>query len=179
MNVHFLYGMLFLLSAGFYWGMLYLHGSTQNDMYLFLSRQLPGQLFYFILGAWVTEAQYTPWFSKLLLWIGVPCALGLFFPLGVLAGSLALAGTIFFFAFSIPVFHYPFKREDISYGLYIYHFPVIQCLVFYGYFNNSPWVAVVLSLVYTIILACLSWIFIEKPFIIKKHVYKLGKVANG
>jgi peptidoglycan/LPS O-acetylase OafA/YrhL len=168
MNVHFLYGGVFFLSVGFYLGMLYLYNTSHKDMYLFLSRQIPGQLFYFIPGAWVGEMDNKPWFKSLISRIGFPCILVLFLPLGAMAGSLALAFVVFFFAFSIPAINYPFKQEDISYGLYIYHFPVIQTLVYYGVYNRSAALGVLLSVACTVILAILSWVFIEKRFIIKR-----------
>lgn len=51
---------------------------------------------------------------------------------------------------------------DFSYGLYLYAFPVQQTLV--GLVGpGKPWVIVVLSLFCTLLLAALSWRWIEKP----------------
>lgn len=177
MNAHLLYGLLFGASLGYHLATIYLYNQSNTEMYMFLSRQLPGQLFYFILGAWVNEIDTKSWFKPAIISLGVPCLIGLFLPIGVAAGSIALAIVVFFVAIGIPAIPYPLKKEDISYGLYIYHFPVIQTLVYFGFFDsalNGP----LLSIVITVVLACLSWLVVEKPFIVKKASYKTGMLAG-
>lgn len=54
-------------------------------------------------------------------------------------------------------------KSDISYGVYIYAFPVQQTLVLLG---SAPWGAVLnsaLTLVITAVFAWLSWVYIERP----------------
>ncbi len=183
-NVHLLYALLFLSSVGYYIGMKHLHQVHNNDNYLFLSRQIPGQLFYFILGAWASELETKPWFATAVRWLGVPFFIALFFPTPLIVQSILLAVSVFFFAYMVPTIRYPYKDEDISYGLYIYHFPVIQVLVYYQLFNYSALEGLIGSVLITIFLAALSWVFIEKPFIVKKTNRKngvkwIGSVLNN
>lgn len=173
-----LYGLLFLLSTGYFFSMTYLYHTTQKDIFLFLSRQIPGELFFFIIGATVAEIDHLPEFRKWVKWLGVPAFIALFLPLGIVAGAIVQALAIFFFAFIVPPLRYPFKREDLSYGIYIYHFPVIQVLVHYGWFNRSPFLGLAASLLITIVLAALSWIFIEKPFILKRLQLKVNAIGK-
>ena len=167
-NKHFLYGFLFLSSIGYFLLMKYLYIHNSNDNYLFLSRQIPGQLFYFVLGGWMAELEKNQYFINIVKRAGSLCIVVLFFPLPILVQSILLALSVYFFAYSIPVINYPYRKEDVSFGLYIYHFPVIQILVFYKFYSNNPFVGLALSLCITFLLAILSWIFIEKPFIQKK-----------
>ncbi|RYG24178.1 acyltransferase [bacterium] len=81
---------------------------------------------------------------------------------------------LFYIAFNRRLRLYDFgKRGDISYGLYLYGFPIQQLLVYH--FGDtlrqiSPAIAgrvviVVLNLALTILVALASWHFVEKPFL--------------
>ena len=178
-KVHYLYAVLFIASVTYFLGMMHLYKATTNNIFLFLSRQTPGQLFYFILGAWASEIDDKTLFKRIISWLGLPCLVALFFPLGVVLESFVLAIVVFFIAFCIPAINYPMKREDISYGLYIYHFPVIQVLVYFHFFDNSIALSIALSVVITIVLAALSWFFIEKPSITKKLNWQLPALLRS
>ncbi|GBG36915.1 acyltransferase family protein [Mycobacterium montefiorense] len=52
---------------------------------------------------------------------------------------------------------------DLSYGFYIYGFPVQQVLVISGLINLNPFAFAVISTIATLPLAALSWFVIEKP----------------
>lgn len=58
------------------------------------------------------------------------------------------------------------NESDISYGLYIYHMPIINTFLYlqFGnlYFN------ILISILLTILFSLLSWKFVEKPFLQKK-----------
>tara|TARA_B100000963_G_scaffold87142_1_gene74731 strand:- start:2428 stop:3468 length:1041 start_codon:yes stop_codon:yes gene_type:complete len=59
------------------------------------------------------------------------------------------------------------KRNDISYGIYIYHMPVVNFVIYYGYKGGN---ALALTLVCTFLIALFSWFLIEKPSLkIKKN----------
>ncbi len=52
------------------------------------------------------------------------------------------------------------KQHDISYGVYIYHMPVINGLLFLGI---TGWTGMVIMLPATFLLASLSWMLVERP----------------
>ncbi|WP_258103904.1 acyltransferase [Marinoscillum sp. MHG1-6] len=52
---------------------------------------------------------------------------------------------------------------DISYGVYLYAFPIQQTLIFFFYPNISVWVLFILSMFLSSVLGYLSWIFVEHP----------------
>jgi peptidoglycan/LPS O-acetylase OafA/YrhL len=56
-------------------------------------------------------------------------------------------------------------RTDLSYGVYIYAWPVQQFLVICGFGILNPFVFALVSAAGTLPLAALSWFFVEKPAI--------------
>ncbi len=89
-----------------------------------------------------------------------------------------LAIVVFSFAYSFPSFSKSLlKGNDISYGVYIYHIPIINILIYYGYMSNIYYVF--LTIAATIIMAIFSWIVIEKRSIkFKKHPLNPLSLAN-
>ncbi len=82
-----------------------------------------------------------------------------------------LVATIFSCAYTLPTLsHKLFRGNDISYGIYIYHMPVVNFLLYYGY-NNGILIQMIAMLI-CIALAITSWVLIEKPAIkLKKHPF--------
>lgn len=80
-----------------------------------------------------------------------------------------LATLVFSFAYSYPTLSKKFLRgNDISYGVYIYHTPIHNLLIFYGLISNILYVYMALAA--TLFIATASWVFIEKPSLkLKKH----------
>lgn len=58
-------------------------------------------------------------------------------------------------------------RNDISYGVYIYHMPIINGLMFYGLVGAPAWLVVAMGL--TFVMAALSWFLIERPALARKR----------
>ena len=56
------------------------------------------------------------------------------------------------------------NHGDLSYGIHILHFPVIQRLVSIGSIRESPFGALEATLVAVLALASASWHRVEKPF---------------
>ena len=59
------------------------------------------------------------------------------------------------------------KGNDFSYGIYIYHMPIVNFLIYLGFSGNIFWSLI--ALVVTVIVAVLSWFYIEKPCLKLKH----------
>ena len=61
------------------------------------------------------------------------------------------------------------RKNDISYGIYLFHFPVIQAIMFCSVSDWTPLASLTLLPALTLLiaspLAWVSWILIEKPFI--------------
>jgi len=86
------------------------------------------------------------------------------------------------FAYKAPA---PFRKTnglDYSYGIYIYAFPVQQSVSLIGAQQELPWISVLLiSAAITLLLAGLSWHFIEKPALSLKNLLlqKPGSVTSA
>lgn len=95
----------------------------------------------------------------------IPAALMIAFGDGVLFGAsgnrlglcyfIAYTGLIFWLAFGIPAY---FLKPDFSYGVYIWHMPIIN-LFLVVFAPNS----LLLVLVAVFAMAAMSWYFVEKP----------------
>jgi peptidoglycan/LPS O-acetylase OafA/YrhL len=82
-----------------------------------------------------------------------------------------LAILIFTFAYSFPDVGNKFlQRNDFSYGVYIYHIPILNLFIYYGFTGNL--LIGFITLLITIIIAIFSWLTIEKPAIrLKKNPF--------
>lgn len=68
---------------------------------------------------------------------------------------------ILWVAFSLPCFRLSF---DFSYGIYIWHMPIINTLLFLKF--ESVWLTVLM----TVIFSAISWYFVERPMLRRKQI---------
>lgn len=69
--------------------------------------------------------------------------------------------------------------NDISYGIYIYAFPVQQMLILQGTAHYGPLINALLTLLITSGFAYLSWRFVEHPALrLKNLAFKRGQIAT-
>ena len=76
---------------------------------------------------------------------------------------------VFSFAFSFRnLSDFLLKRNDFTYGIYIYHMLVVNVFVHLKMVGEMKYIAAVVTL--TIAVGMMSWFFIERPFLqLKKH----------
>lgn len=91
--------------------------------------------------------------------------------LAELSLNIMLAYFVFYFAyFQAPKLAWMSKIDDLSYGIYIYHWAILQTV--FMYFPNFGVVTLfVTSMILTTILAALSWHFVEKPALSQKKAF--------
>ncbi len=87
--------------------------------------------------------------------------------------ALAVLGSylIFWFAFRCPVL--PISRfankTDLSYGIYLYAWPIQSTIAFFTDRSINPWTLSAISLALAAAAAWASWTFIEKPALALAH----------
>jgi peptidoglycan/LPS O-acetylase OafA/YrhL len=123
--------------------------------------------FVFIILAYITACFFTVKFLKMGLGNTIHPLL-----------YIILVSVIFSFAYSFSTLSdYLLKKNDISYGVYIYHVPVINIFMYYGYVSRALFVFLVLVL--SFVAASISWYFIERPAIkLKKNTINSLQSVN-
>ena len=159
----------YLLSISYLLVVQFYADKTGSSLLLELSRQLPGQLCYFFSGAFfyyyfsefIKYKFYFLFFSLLTFFLNNQLPLTIVMP-------FALACIVIFLAFFYCFGNFG-KFGDISYGVYILHFPVIQTLLSLNYFTNPYYLTTVLSV--TALLSFMMWHLIEKKFLLPRNHY--------
>ncbi len=130
-----------------------------------LARQLPGQLGYFIVGAlcyyqldFFARHRYPIFVLAVLILL-----LNAHWPLDALE-PLALGGVVLFLALFTPPLRIG-KYGDFSYGVYILHFPLIQCFIAKGWFAGQSLLFLLAVLCATLCGAVLMWHGVESRFL--------------
>jgi peptidoglycan/LPS O-acetylase OafA/YrhL len=178
---------IFILKRSRFWGLvgvyifstiyllvcIYLTQKSDSNIYNLLQRQLPGQLMFFISGAFLYY--YFEHFKK---YSHIYLIFALF---GIAISNFISFSPIFAFALAIVIIYFATvfkylgnwgKYGDFSYGIYIWHFPIIQIFISLGIFNYSNILAILGIIIFASISTYLSWNFVEKPFLRKKSHYK-------
>lgn len=137
--------------------------------------QVQGQYFTFFIGGMTVLLlfQYHS-YLKYLIWVCVPLMVLPYmvnYPLlEQCIGSLEpylFAITLVGVAYILSFLSFFRRLDNITYGLYLYHFPVIQVLVHYRLHERSIVLTLILAVLITAILATLSWKLIEQPLMNK------------
>ncbi|MGC4059755.1 MAG: acyltransferase [Aquabacterium sp.] len=168
---HRVLGACFLFGCAWWCGFMYLAAITGKAAFAELAKQMPGQLMYFMPGAWCyCERDRLKRMAWRLPLIGVALLLcasqwgrhslvpdALLHPIG-------LAACVFWIAYGLPYVKVT-RYGDLSYGIYIWHFPVIQTLVQLGLYSAAPMPALLATLCVVLALAWCSWRYIEAPML--------------
>jgi peptidoglycan/LPS O-acetylase OafA/YrhL len=171
-NFYVLIIIVYLLSVTYYMYFL----SIDNYR---IAKQLPGALAFFGTGIVFYKN-----FSLLQKWkdyIIIPCLIIFFLEHYILKTQLlkpvAFGFMVFYVAYSFRFLNNFGKYGDFTYGIYIYHFPLIQLFVYLGLFNKYPPILIcMLFLMLTLLLAILSWYLIEIPYLSKNRRLRQKKL---
>jgi peptidoglycan/LPS O-acetylase OafA/YrhL len=151
---------------------------TGSGIYVELGRQLPGQLSYFMAGAFFYY--FLPLFKRRVEYFLVAAVsaltINIYFPLPILE-PLALATVVVFLGQFLYVGNFG-KYGDFSYGVYILHFPVTQLLLLSGWFQESPWYFLITVILMTTGCAIAMWHLVEKRFLHRNSHYIAATSAH-
>lgn len=177
---YYLLVLLYLIGLAYKFLMVHYLNRTGNVFFNTLSNQLPAFLPYFSCG--IALHYYFDTYikhSKMLFFLAIPVFLvEHYYGLEVLK-PLALSAMLFYIAFNFKVFNNFGKHGDISYGIYIFHFPIIQLFVNYHIFEDfNPWLSAGVIILIVIALGFLSWNFLEKRFLSRKTLHRYGGTTS-
>jgi peptidoglycan/LPS O-acetylase OafA/YrhL len=146
---------------------------TGLEFYEDLAKQLPGQLSYFMAGGFFYY--YLPLFVRRVAWFVVPAAIVLaldtFRHPAPMLEPFALATIVVFFGLFLYVGNFG-KYGDFSYGVYIVHFPIIQVLLWSGWFDGtSPMLYLATVIALTALAGVTMWHLVEKRFLLRSSHY--------
>ncbi|MFN8433908.1 MAG: acyltransferase [Anaerolineales bacterium] len=151
---------------------------TEKELFQELGRQLPGQLCYFLAGAFLYYNLSQ--FEKYVIYFIIPSSLVLivnqFYPIHWIE-PFALATIIIFLSLFLYIGEIG-KYGDFSYGIYILHSPVLQIFIQYGWFKENPWLYLSAGLLTTFVLAIFLWHGVEKRFLLRNSHYLSNPTRN-
>jgi len=137
-----------------------------------IARQLPGQLSYFCLGG--MAYYYFDYFNKYgryLFFIALGGYIANYFINLIYFLPIFIAIIVIYFANCFYYLGNYGKYGDISYGVYIYHFPIIQLFIYFGLFESNPFLSLIITTILLIILSLFSWHFIERKYLLRSSHY--------
>jgi peptidoglycan/LPS O-acetylase OafA/YrhL len=152
---------------------------TGSQIYLELGRQLPGQLSYFVAGGlFYYHFSFFERWSRLLLCAAIlVLIINSYWSVGALE-PVALATTVMFLSM-FPYLGNFGRHGDFSYGVYILHFPILQCLIGSGIFSDSPWLFLAAGASATLAGAVAMWHLVEKRFLLRTSHYVAASTPAG
>ncbi len=138
---------------------------TGSEIYGKLAKQLPGQLCFFAGGALAYyRTRAGKGISTILPALGVIAyALSSNIFIQDIAAPLSVTAIVYWAAIVAPRLPPVASNGDFSYGIYLYHFPIIQSLVALGLFHRSALAAFLMLVVAVGMCAVLSWHIVEYP----------------
>lgn len=160
--------LIFILSISYRECFEYLYNTTNKEIYSILGRQMGSQLVYFYSGTAIL--MYFDKFQKYIKFL-FPISLAIYILKSKLfifecLAPFAFAVVIIGIAYNFKYLNFLGKYSNVAYGIYLFHFPVIQTILHYKIHEYSLSLALTLSILFTIALAVFSWHFIEKPFML-------------
>ena len=166
---------LYVMSVIYLTGFEAMAEHTGRPYFAMLARQLPGQLTYFIVGGLfhyhelVMRHRALPIFlvSLTLLLFRVPLIDPILTP-------VCLGFVVMYFAMGIPFLGNFGRHGDFSYAIYIFHYPVLQFLVWKGLFAWNVTFAFILAIAVVLFLAWVSWHLVERRWLRKSSHYVLS-----
>ncbi len=162
--------LIYVLSYIYKMWMGHLYVESGELIYRIMQRQVGGQLLFFYSG--VAILMYFDYFQRYIRWLFlVALAVGVaskwvnwFDAIEPLCIAIVIIG----FAYNCRWFVWMRKYDNIAYDIYLFHYPIIQLVVYWGLPERNIYWALAVVVAMTISLSLLSWYFIERPVMRRK-----------
>ena len=162
--------LIYVLSYLYKVWMGHMYVESGEMIYRIMQRQVGGQLLFFYSG--VAILMYFDYFQR---------HIRLLFPIALAVGiaskfvnwfdaiePLCIAIVIIGFAYNCRWFVWMRRYDNIAYDIYLFHYPVIQLVVYWGLPERNIYLALAVVIGMTLLLSLLSWYFIERPVMRRK-----------
>lgn len=155
------------------WRLILGHLSADYPVADLLARQLPGQMSFFVTGI-----ALACWKDRLAWRFLLPMAGLALLVLSVLAPwaealrAMGIGIVVVWLAAGVAPLPDAARYGDISYGLYIVHFPIIQACVAAGLFSMAPTLAGACAAGLSVLAAFMLWHLVEKPALRRDSAYR-------
>ena len=146
-----------------------------------LARQLPGQMAFFASGMALWQCR--DWARRHVRELGLigvmGVALGLLWPVADFLRAASLAALVAWAAFAPGPALRAARWGDVSYGVYITHFPVLQALVALGVFASIGFaLGLVLATALVFFCSYVLWFAVEKPALRRNSHYRRAEKGS-
>ncbi|MBV6477217.1 MAG: acyltransferase [Rhodocyclaceae bacterium] len=169
---------IYVASVAYEWILSALASRGGGALYAELARQLPGQMSYFVSGAFFFY--YLPLLERRPAWFALPALLILVadrsVPLPVLE-PFALATVVVCCGLFLSAGNWA-RYGDFSYGLYVLHFPIVQLLVQEGWLRGQPLAFLATAVALALAAAFCMWHLVELPFLRRDSHYVGGRAGR-
>ena len=164
---HLLFISIYLLSVIYRNLFEYLSDLNGIEYYSIIARQLPGFMSYFVCGIalyfyfefFIRNKNIFVLFSIIIFILERKIGVEILTP-------LALSIIVFFVAFSFKRLNNFAKHGDISYGIYIFHYPIMKIASDFGFFERfNPVLVSVVIILFILLAGYTSWHLLEKQFL--------------
>ncbi len=137
-----------------------------------LARQLPGQMSFFITGMALYKLAFSGWRLHAAGLAGAAIlAASLMFDMLAPLRALGLGLVAVWAATGLLRLPNAAHFGDLSYGVYIVHFPIIQTLIVLGLFA-APWTGAGAALAASFVAAFILWHLVERPALRRDSAYR-------
>lgn len=167
---------IYLLSVAYYLGLVNMYNETGIKLYMQFAYLLPGSFSFFISGGLlyyyldVFKKRCHLYFAFAVIGYLISKYAGFYLLL-----PISLSVIVIYCAVLTPYLGNAAHFGDFSYGIYIWHFPVVQTLIALGFFA-APWLGFAMAVALILSLSGLSWHFVERPTLNKSSHYVLARL---
>lgn len=146
---------------------IHLYSVTGREIFMILERQVFGQLAFFYVGALIYDYLDTflkyRWLILALLGIGLLGMRASYYA-GLALQPFVEGGLVLWFSMVGRWGHYLSRHDNVSYDIYLFHFPVMQLAVYFGLPSLGAPAAFTITLAVLVGLAFISWNCVGKKF---------------
>jgi len=158
---------IYLLSLSYIFILNTAYENYKLDLFRVLLNQLPAQLIYFIAG--VLGYFYFELIKDKIIYCFIFSIFVFIFQVSSLEPLALMIILVYFFMMTTFIIDLR-KMGDLSYGVYIFHFPLIQIFISFNFLQNQPLLFIGFIYLITYLLSALSWFLIEKNAIKFKNI---------